>query len=68
MALVKLNAFSYFIVLMVTLPSFFNISTTSICFNLTSNWHSLFLNVVGMNYEKISTVAKPVFSNNLYNI
>ena len=51
---------------MATLPSFFNDPTTSICFSLIINCHSLFLNVVGMNYGSINTIAKSVFSNNLY--
>ena len=66
MALVKLNVFLYFIVLTATIPSFFNNPTTSIYFNLTINCHSLFLNVAGMNYWSINTVAKSVFSNNSY--
>ena len=49
---------------MATLPSFFNDPTTSICFSLIINCHSLFLNVVGMNYGSINTFAKSVFSNN----
>ena len=51
---------------MATLPSFFNNPTTSICFNLTIKCHSLFLTVAAMNYGTINTVAKSVFSNNLY--
>ena len=66
MALIKLNVLLYFIVSMATLPSFFNNSTTGICFNLIIKCHSLLLNVVGMNNGSINTVAKSVFSNNLY--
>ena len=51
---------------MATLPPFFNDLATSICFNLIIKCHSLFLNVAGMNYGTINTVAKSVFSNNLY--
>ena len=66
MTLVKLNNFLYFIVLMTTLPSFFNNPTTSICFDSIIKCHSLFLNVAGLNYGTINTVPKSVFSNNLY--
>ena len=67
MALVKLNVFFlYFTVVIATLPSFFNNPTTSICLNLIINYHSLFLNVLGMNYGSINTDAKYVFSNNLF--
>ena len=66
MALVKLNVFLYFIVLIAILPSFFNNPTTSICFNFIIKCHSLILNVVAMNYGTIDTVAKSVLSNNLY--